>query len=388
MVTILLSPEVEARYGPRIAQALQGREHRLVHLDAQPGPDGDYGIDAAFLSRDITGRSAKFRISETMQRFFEMLAASRNLRWVQTHSAGADRPVWAPIKQRGIAMTTAAGALAAPVATSAVGGVIALARRFPEHMDAQRRHAWEPLLQDRAPPDLQGSRAMVVGLGPIGGEIARLLRAFGLHVTGARPEARPHEHCDAVISYRDVRAHLPQTDWLVLACPLSELTRGLVDAAALASLPAGAHLVNVARGEVIDEKALIAALQSKHPRTARGSTSSSTSRSTRRRRCGDLPRVMVSPHSSGHAQGNYDRVAAIFLDNLGPLRARRAASQPGWQRPLRPARAALRNGARRSLAPRPTRACAPRRPRTRALGKPGSAKGRPPGSRPCPRGPR
>lgn len=316
MVSILVSPDVATRYRAELKRILEGHPHRLVHLDATPGPDGDYGIDAAFLSRDITGRSTKFRISETMQRFFDMLAASRGLRWVQTHSAGTDRPVWKPIKARGITMTTGAGALAGTVAVSAVGGLIALARRFPAHMDAQRRHAWEPLLEDRAPPDLQGTHALVVGLGPIGGEIARLLRAIGLRVTGARPEARPHEHCDTVVAYRDIRASLPSVDWLVLACPLSDMTRGLVDRAALAALRRGAHIVNVARGEVVAEKEMIEALRSGHLAGAwldvfelepldPGSP------------LWDLPRVMISPHSSGHAQGNYGRVAEIFLDNLG-----------------------------------------------------------------------
>jgi phosphoglycerate dehydrogenase-like enzyme len=310
-----VSRDVATRFAEPLARALDGHSHRLVHLDAEPGPDGDYGIDAAFLSREVTGRGTKFAPSPTMLRFFEMLAASRSLRWVQTHSAGTDRPVWKPIKARGITLTTAAGALSRPVAISAVGGLIALSRRFPAHMDAQRRHAWEPLLEDRAPPDLPGQHALVVGLGPIGGEIARLLRALGLRVTGARPEARPHEHCDAVVSYRDARAEMPRVDWLVLACPLSELTRGLVDAAAIAALPKGAHIVNVARGEVVDEKAMTEALRSgrlggawldvfEHEPLDPASP------------LWDLPTVMVSPHSSGHAQGNYDRVAEIFLDNL------------------------------------------------------------------------
>ncbi|QJR09406.1 Glyoxylate/hydroxypyruvate reductase A [Usitatibacter rugosus] len=316
MVTILLSPVVQERFGPRLQAAFGGHAHRIVHLDAPPGPDGDFGIDAAFLSRDITGRSTKFKISETMERFFHMLEHSRNLRWVQTHSAGADRPVWKPIKARGITMTTGGGALAGTVAVTAVGGVIALARRFPEAMDAQRRHAWEPLLEDRSPPDLAGTSALVVGLGPIGGEIARLLRAIGLRVTGARPEARPHEHCDEVISYAEVRSRLPGTDWLVLACPLTDMTRGIVDGAGLASLPKGAHVVNVARGEVIVEKEFIEVLRSGHLGGAWLDVFEVEPLDPASP-LWDLPRVMVSPHSSGHAQGNYDRVAGIFLDNLG-----------------------------------------------------------------------
>jgi phosphoglycerate dehydrogenase-like enzyme len=108
---------------------------------------------------------------------------------------------------------------------------------------------------------------------------------------------------------------LPRTDWLLLACPLSDRTRGLIDAAALARMPAGARLVNVSRGEVVDEPALIDALRSgalagayldvfaHEPLPADSPLWS-------------LPNVIVTPHSAGHSDGNEARVAAIFLDNL------------------------------------------------------------------------
>ncbi len=319
VLTILLSAPAEARFGARIDAVLEGRPHRRVHLDAAPDASGDFGVDVGFLTRDVTGLSGKFKPSEALAHFFHILAHSRSLAWVQTHSAGTDRPVWDPIRARGIAITTGAGAMSGTVAISAVGGLVALARRFPELMDAQRRHAWEPMQEDNAPRDLAGQSALVVGLGAIGGEIARLLRAFGLRVTGVRLSGAAHPHCDATIGFDALDAHLPKADWLVLACPLTELTRGLVDAAALARLPRGAHLVNVARGEVVAEDALIAALQSGHVAGAwldvfayEPLNSASP--------LWDLPRVMVSPHTSSRAAGNYDRVGAIFLDNLARWR--------------------------------------------------------------------
>lgn len=152
--------------------------------------------------------------------------------------------------RRGVTVTTSSGANAGTVAVTAVGGIIALARRFPNLMDAQRRHAWEPISdhEGRAPPDLAGQTAIVVGLGPIGREISRLLRAFGLRVIGVRQSTEPAAECDATIVYAQLAEYLPPADWLVLACPLSETTRSLIDAPALALLPRGANLVNVARG--------------------------------------------------------------------------------------------------------------------------------------------
>ena len=119
-----------------------------------------------------------------------------------------------------------------------------------------------------------------------------------------------------MVAYGEIAAQLPATDWLVLACPLTELTRGLVDAAALAALPRGAHVVNVARGEVIVEKELIEALRSGHLGGAWLDVFEHEPLDPASP-LWDLPRVMISPHSSAHSQGNYDRVGEIFVDNLG-----------------------------------------------------------------------
>lgn len=184
-------------------------------------------------------------------------------------------------------------------------------------MGAQRRHAWEPIsdIGGHAPPDLAGQTAVVVGLGPIGREISRLLRAFGLRVVGVRRSPAPVAECDETIDYGGLAGHLPSADWLVLACPLSDSTRNLVDAHTLALLPRGAHVINVARGEVIVEEALIAALKS----NALGGAFLDVFQREPLEPASplwDLPTLMISPHTSGRSAGNYDRVGEIFLDNL------------------------------------------------------------------------
>lgn len=164
MRTVLLSETAHARFDGRIGEIL-GPDHRCVHLDAQPAPDGNHAVDIALLTRDITGTATKFKPSPAMERFFQVLERSPRLRWVQTHSAGTDRPVWAPVRARGIPILTGAGAMSGTVAISAVGGIVALARRFPDLMAAQRRHAWldvfahEPL--DPASPLWDLPRVMV-----------------------------------------------------------------------------------------------------------------------------------------------------------------------------------------------------------------------------------
>jgi phosphoglycerate dehydrogenase-like enzyme len=116
---------------------------------------------------------------------------------------------------------------------------------------------------------------------------------------------------------------LPQADWLLLACPLSDRTRGLISASALALLPAGAHIINVARGEVIDEPALIEALQTSRVAGAYLDVFEHEPLPAQSP-LWDMPNVIASPHSAGFSDANAARVEEVFLDNLG----RRLQGQP------------------------------------------------------------
>ncbi len=314
-IRILVSRAADERFGARIRAQLGARPHAVVHLEEAGGSP----VDIALLTRDVTSTSSKFDLSPSMRRFFDTLDASPRLAWVHTHSAGADRPMYPKLMARGVTVTTSSGANAVTVAVSAMGGVIALARRFPLLMEQQRQHAWKPFQEDHAPRDLAGQHAVVVGLGPIGREVSRLLRAFGVTVTGARLGAGAVAECDATITYAALRDVLPKADWLVLACPLTEVTRGMIDAAALAALPPHAHLINASRGEVVDEAALAAALGSKRLAGAWLDVFHHEPLDPAAP-FWDLPNVMVSPHTSSRCTGNYDRVGEIFIDNLARWR--------------------------------------------------------------------
>ena len=158
---------------------------------------------------------------------------------------------------------------------------------------------------------------VVVGPGAIGNEVARLARALGLRVVGVRRSPRREgDHADEIVPPSRLDEVLPGADWLVLACPLTDETRGLIDARRIALLPRGARFVNVARGALVDEPALVAALAeerlggayldvfAEEPLPASSPL-------------WELPRVVVSPHDAGASSGNSGRVAEIFLDNLG-----------------------------------------------------------------------
>lgn len=309
---ILLSRAAAGALAAPIAQVLAGRPHRLV----SPGDGDATQADIAFVSRDVTGLSTKHAVLPATQQAYDTLLAAPGLRWVHIHSAGADRPAYQALLRRGVTVTTSSGANAPVVAQTAVLGVLALARHWPLLAAAQRERRWAPLIASGLPRDLQGQVAVVIGWGPVGQEIARLLLALGLRVMVVRRRPVASEVPGlSVVGDDQLRAVLPGADWLLLACPLNERTRGWIGARELALLPAHCGFVNVARGEIVDETALVEALRSgrlagayldvyAHEPLAADSP------------LWDLPNVIATPHSAGFSDGNEQRVARMFLDNL------------------------------------------------------------------------
>jgi phosphoglycerate dehydrogenase-like enzyme len=337
---ILLSRYAAQHFGDAIAKTLHAAPYRIVTPDdivgagparADGAPDGAKATPvapvapiAALISRDVTGRSTKAVVTADTQHFYDALLASPDLRWVHAHSAGLDRPIYPELLRRGVRVTTSAGANARPVAHSALAGLLSLARRLPRLQAAQREHAWKPLLDDDTPRDLAGQNALIVGYGAIGQRLAKLLDALEMNVSVVRRElpasssGRLTENEATAyrsIVFAEIDSALPETDWLILACPLSPLTARLIDARRLQLLRPGAHLINVARGEVVVEADLIAALRAgtvagayldvfEHEPLDAASP------------LWDLPNVLVTPHTAGHADSHYAAVGRIWLDNL------------------------------------------------------------------------
>jgi phosphoglycerate dehydrogenase-like enzyme len=311
---ILLSQDAIGRFGSDIASRLGSRAHQLVALESLEEMS-DARINLAFLTKDVSGRSTKTDLSKPLAKFFDTLRRSSALEWVHTHSAGADRPIYPELIARGVTVSTSSGLTADTVAQSAVAGLLSLARNFPQLQAAQIGRRWEPQIDERAPRDLKGQIAVVVGMGPIGLEISRLLAAIGLYVIGVRTTTSPAPHCAETVAYDSLPLILPRADWLILACPLTDTTRRLIDAGSLGSLPPGARLINVARGEVVVEQDLIDALQDgrlagafldvfeQEPLPSESPLWS-------------MPRVIVTPHTASHSIGYYTRVGALFLENL------------------------------------------------------------------------
>ena len=308
---VLLSRDAAGKHAGDIARVFGARAHELVFPDS---PDAALA-DIAFVTREVTGMSTKHDVKPETQRFYDAMRSARGLLWVHIHSAGADRPIYVELAQRGVEISTSSGANASVVAQTAVLGVLSLARHWPLLAAAQLRREWASLYGSGLPRDIGGQTAVVVGWGPVGQEIGRLLRALGLHLIVVRRGEQSAGTDIPTVTYARLRHVLPRADWLLLACPLSDETRGLIGAREFAMLPAHGGLVNVARGEVVDEEAMIAALRERHiagayldvfakePLPAQSPLWS-------------LPNVIVTPHSAGMSDGNEREVARMFLQSL------------------------------------------------------------------------
>ena len=314
VTTLLVSHLLNVRFGARIAEtAARGKSPvELVVLPADPAarlPDAECGrVELAFFSGDV--------VPDHSRQFFSTVRKAPRLQWLHAFNVGVDHPIYTEMLQRGVRLTTSAGSTAEPIAQTAIMGLLALARGLPHWLAASRRHEWSPLTGNASPRDLRGQIVVILGLGKIGSEIARLARALGLTVIGVRRSPRkPGDPVDEMHPPAVLPDLLARCDWLVLACPLTPETRGLVDAALLARLPKGARLINIARGEIVNEAALIAALREGRLAGAYLDVFE-TEPLPPASPFWDLPNVIVTPHNSAAAAGNDERVLEIFLDNL------------------------------------------------------------------------
>lgn len=319
-LTLLLSRFAHETWGARILAAVPAGHLSFVLAEDAGASEGPCPAEIAFMTREVTGASSKGNPTPELRNFGRVLRKSPGLRWLQIHPAGAELPIYRELRERGVKVTTASGATSITVAHTALGALIAINRRFPILADAQRRHAWEPRLGPQAPRDFKGQCAVIVGLGPIGRNLAPLLKMLGMSTIGVRRKPEPVAGCDQTITFEALPAVIPRADALILCCPASPLTRGLANRTLLSAMPRGSLLVNIARGEVAVEADLIEALAS-------GQLAGAYLDVFEREPLDpasplwDMPNVLVSPHTASHSLGQNEAIFDIFLDNLARWRA-------------------------------------------------------------------
>lgn len=263
--------------------------------------------DARF---DIAWASTDLYIKGPSRANFALLTAAKGLKWFQSGAAGFDHPIFAKVAATGTIMTR----------SDAQGIAIAeyvLARTLEAFHDAagraakQAAHDWSR----HGFRDVWGTRWLVIGYGAIGSQIGIRARAFGAHVTGVRRSPAASDPADAMITPDGILAALPDTDVVVIAAPHSGDTDKLVDAAFLAAMKERSVLVNIARGRLVDEPALLAALDAGKPDMAILDVFEKEPLPTDSP-FWDHPRVLLSGHCAADSPMNIARGDEVFLGNL------------------------------------------------------------------------
>lgn len=236
-------------------------------------------------------------------------ASGPNLRWVSTLYAGLDAFPLDLLRERGVTVTNGAGINAVAVAEYAVLGILAAAKRYDEVVRMADRREWPMVSPGRI--ELDGSRALVVGYGTIGRLIGERLAGFGVDITGVTRSGR-----DDTLTPDKWQTRIGDYDWVVLAAPSTDATRTMIGADQLAAMKPSAWLINIARGDMIDQDALVAALDS-------GSIAGAfLDPTTPEPLPADhplwrAPNCLISMHLSGRSQNTmFQRAAALFVENV------------------------------------------------------------------------
>lgn len=239
----------------------------------------------------------------------EAVAAGERLQWVSTIYAGLDAFPLDLLRTRGTVLTNGAGVNAIAVAEYAVLGILAAAKRYDEVVRLADRHEWT--ISAPGQVELFETSALIIGMGTIGALIAERLAAFGVAVTGVTRSGR-----DGTLTPDQWRARLGEFDWVVLAAPSTGETRAMLGSGELAAMKPSAWLINIARGDMVDQDALIATLQSR--RIAGAFLDVVTPEPLPSDHpLWSAPNTLHSMHLSGRSQTRmFQRGAALFIDNL------------------------------------------------------------------------
>ena len=251
----------------------------------------------------------------------ELIAQAPRLAFIQSISAGLDQYSREALSAAGIRLASAQGANERAVAEHAIALILALARQIPQARDNQTARRWRGMISDIAQreDELGGKTLVIVGMGRIGSRLATLAKAFDMRVIGVKRDPSTGQGAaDEVVAQARMLEVLPQADFVALTCPLTPETTNLINARALAAMKPSAHLVNVARGRVVDEPALAAALEKgviagaavdcvwDEPLPAASPL-------------WQAPNIFITPHTAGETRRYEDNVIDLLLENLGRL---------------------------------------------------------------------
>lgn len=289
-----------------VADAVRRRwpEMKVVHLPVYDGvqkelPDTD--IFVGFMIRP------------------EDFVAARKLKWIHCTAANVAQLMFVELCASGITLTNTSGMQKVPMAEHVVGVLVALARRFPDCFRAQAKHRWaQQELWDASvrPRELRGQTLVLVGFGAVGKEIARCVKPFGMRIWAVTRSGRGDDTlADRVLPVADLHRALPDADFLVVCAPITPETHHLIGARQLALLKPAAYLINVGRAALVEEAALVHALEQ---RTIAGAAIDVFEHEPLppESPLWTLENLFITPHSSAIGESLWERQTALLIENL------------------------------------------------------------------------
>jgi phosphoglycerate dehydrogenase-like enzyme len=282
----------------------------------------DHSVELARTPREERELIADADVATGIRFDPELLDHAAELRLFACGAAGVDHLPLERLAEAGVAVTNASGVHGPNIAEHVLGSLLVFARGLHRAWRRQERAEWR---HEQSFGELQGSTVTVVGLGAIGEAIVDRLSPFGVHTIGVRHTPEKGGPADEVVGYRSRPFHdaLARTDYLVLACPLSETTRGLVGEEELRTLPASAVLVNIARGPVVDTEALVDALRNFSQLRGAALDVTDPEPLPNDHPLWDLGNVLLTPHCAGDTPQYWERLTDIVVENVERIESTR-----------------------------------------------------------------
>ena len=319
--------ELARNVSPRVSLTHLSRSQRFVYRDGRalwggyrepPAPEDESEEEARQSLYGVLGATEVLLSNQVLPD--DIVARAGALRWLQLTSAGVDSLAnHEVVRAPSVMVTTASGIHAAAISEYVVGAMISFAKNFTKSLRAQDERAWQPYW----PQELEDATVGIIGLGAIGGRTAEVCRAMRMRVLAMRRscqrrmsgEEAGEAAVDEMFPPADLHALLAESDYVVLALPLTDESAGLIGEAELAAMKPNAVIVNIARGRVIDQDALVRALRNGGIAGAALDVTTPEPLPSDHELWG-LSNVMITPHISGGTPRYMERAIDLFCDNL------------------------------------------------------------------------
>jgi phosphoglycerate dehydrogenase-like enzyme len=304
LVICVWHPFSQWRAQPVMAEAIRRRwpEMRVVHLPdferlPEELPDTDIFIGASL-------RPEQFRLA-------------RRLKWIHSTAAGVSQLMYVEVRNSGVLVTNPSGIFSGPMAEHTMGLMVAMARNFPDSVRYQDRQIWgQQPISDQILTELNGQLLLIVGYGSIGRELARRARGFDMRVWGVNRSGKGDvTSVEKIVPISELDSVLPEADYIVLCAPETAETKHLIGAAQLAKMKRSARLISVGRGSVLDEAAVVRALEAGALRGAALDVTA-TEPLPAESPLWKAPNLFLTPHTSGVSERLWTKQTALLMDLL------------------------------------------------------------------------